>query len=56
MAFYLHLGPFAQKVIGAIDTRLAELDLAAEACGAPVAEVVGFADLGRPVTITLAAG
>jgi radical SAM superfamily enzyme YgiQ (UPF0313 family) len=29
MAFYLHLGPFAQKTIAAIDVRLAELDLAA---------------------------
>jgi radical SAM superfamily enzyme YgiQ (UPF0313 family) len=29
MAFYLHLGPFARKVIAAIDTRLAELDLEA---------------------------
>ena len=28
MAFYLHLGPFASKVIAAIDARLAELDLA----------------------------
>jgi radical SAM superfamily enzyme YgiQ (UPF0313 family) len=27
MAFYLHLGPFAQKVIAAIDTKLAELEL-----------------------------
>lgn len=26
MAFYLHLGPFASKVIAAIDARLAELD------------------------------
>jgi hypothetical protein len=31
MALYLHLGPFARKVIAAIDTRLAELDLAAAA-------------------------
>lgn len=30
MAFYLHLGPFAQKVIAAIDARLAELALAPE--------------------------
>ena len=29
MAFYLHLGPFARKVIATIDARLAELDLAA---------------------------
>ena len=29
MAFYLHLGPFARKVIATIDVRLAELDLAA---------------------------
>ena len=27
MAFYLHLGPFAKKVIAAIDARLAELDI-----------------------------
>jgi radical SAM superfamily enzyme YgiQ (UPF0313 family) len=27
MAFYLHLGPFARRVIGTIDARLAELDL-----------------------------
>ncbi len=27
MAFYLHLGPFARKVIAAIDVRLAELDV-----------------------------
>jgi hypothetical protein len=27
MAFYLHLGPFVQRVIGAIDKRLAELEL-----------------------------
>ena len=26
MAFYLHLGPFARKVIAAIDSRLAELE------------------------------
>jgi hypothetical protein len=26
MAFYLHLGPFAQKVIATIDARLAELE------------------------------
>ena len=31
MAFYLHLGPFASKVIAAIDARLAELDLAVAA-------------------------
>ena len=29
MAFYLHLGPFARKVIATIDAKLAELDLAA---------------------------
>jgi radical SAM superfamily enzyme YgiQ (UPF0313 family) len=28
MAFYLHLGPYARKVIAAIDVRLAELDAA----------------------------
>jgi hypothetical protein len=26
MAFYLHLGPFARRVIETIDVRLAELD------------------------------
>ena len=31
MAFYLHLGPFARTVIAAIDTRLAELELAGPA-------------------------
>ncbi len=31
MAFYLHLGPFARKVIAAIDVRLAELEVEAEA-------------------------
>ncbi|MGD0429928.1 MAG: radical SAM protein [Acetobacteraceae bacterium] len=30
MAFYLHLGPYAKKVIAAIDARLAELDAEAE--------------------------
>ena len=34
MAFYLHLGPFARKVIAEIDTRLAELDLMAADAGA----------------------
>ena len=38
MAFYLHLGPFARKVIATIDARLAELDLAVAA--APVVEAV----------------
>ena len=33
MAFYLHLGPFALKVIEAIDVRLAELDLEEAANG-----------------------
>lgn len=46
MAFYLHFGPFARKVIAAIDARLAELDLAAAAGLAPAAEA---ADLhGHP--------
>ncbi len=40
MALYLHLGPFARKVIAAIDTRLAELDAEAE-FASPVAEVAG---------------
>jgi hypothetical protein len=31
MAFYLHLGPFSQRVIGEIDRRIAELDVAAPA-------------------------
>ena len=44
MAFYLHLGPFARQVIAAIDARLAELDLAAAAVGAPVAEAIARSD------------
>ncbi len=35
MAFYLHLGPFAQKVIAAIDARLEELETAEHALVAP---------------------
>jgi radical SAM superfamily enzyme YgiQ (UPF0313 family) len=31
MAFYLHLGPFARRVIAAIDVRLAELEIGAAA-------------------------
>jgi hypothetical protein len=31
MAFYLHLGPFSKRVIGEIDRRIAELDVAAPA-------------------------
>jgi hypothetical protein len=30
MALYLHLGPFSKHVIGEIDRRITELDLAAE--------------------------
>jgi len=33
MAFYLHLGPYARKVIATIDARLAEFDLAEAAGG-----------------------
>ncbi len=29
MALYLHLGPFSKRVIGEIDCRIAELDVAA---------------------------
>jgi hypothetical protein len=50
MALYLHLGPFARQVIAAIDAKLAELDLAAAADGAPVAEVVALD--GRPPPCT----
>jgi radical SAM superfamily enzyme YgiQ (UPF0313 family) len=56
MAFYLHLGPFARKVIATIDAKLAELDLAAAAGGAPVAEAVAFADLERAAATARAAG
>jgi radical SAM superfamily enzyme YgiQ (UPF0313 family) len=56
MAFYLHLGPFARKVIATIDAKLAELDLAAAAGGAPVAEAVAFADLESAVATVRAAG
>jgi radical SAM superfamily enzyme YgiQ (UPF0313 family) len=42
MAFYLHLGPFARKVIASIDARLVELDLAEAAKDAPVSETVAL--------------
>jgi radical SAM superfamily enzyme YgiQ (UPF0313 family) len=45
MAFYLHLGPFARKVIAAIDTRLVELDL--EAAGGDATVVQAAALYGR---------
>ncbi len=48
MAFYLHLGPFARKVIAAIDARLAELDLAA----ADVALVAAAVALDPPPRAT----
>ena len=42
MAFYLHLGPFARKVIASIDARLMELDLATAADDAPVAKAAAL--------------
>jgi radical SAM superfamily enzyme YgiQ (UPF0313 family) len=56
MAFYLHLGPFARKVIAAIDVRLAELDLeapansrdAAKSRGTPALHVNDLVPLDAP--------
>ena len=42
MAFYLHLGPFARKVIASIDTRLLELEVAEAAKGVPVSATVAL--------------
>ena len=42
MAFYLHLGPFASKVIAAIDARLEEFDCEAAASVAAAATKSGF--------------
>jgi radical SAM superfamily enzyme YgiQ (UPF0313 family) len=48
MAFYLHLGPFAQQVIAAIDARMLELDQQ-EVLAVGAAQIAGHAAMGLRV-------